>query len=76
MIIATSVLGPRFNYSHVRWVIYINTPSQMSDFLKESKRAGRDSTKAYLIVMLSITWKPQLDKQLPPDQEAIQLYLT
>src|SRR5258708_1932100 len=48
----------------------------MSDFAQESGRVGRDGAKACSIVMLSITWKPQLDRQLPPDQEAMQLYLT
>ena len=75
-IAATSALGPGFDQPSIRWVIHVNAPSLMSDFSQESGRAGRDGAKACSIVMLSQTWKPQLDTQLPPDEEAMQLYLT
>jgi superfamily II DNA helicase RecQ len=75
-IAATSALGPGFDHPSIRWVIHVNAPSLMSDFSQESGRAGRDGAKACSIVMISQTWKPQLDTQLAPDEEAMQLYLT
>jgi superfamily II DNA helicase RecQ len=47
----------------------------MSDFSQESGRAGRNGVKACSIVIISQTWKPQLNTQLAPDEEAMQLYL-
>lgn len=35
-IVATAALGPGFDYAHVRWVIYVGAPSQMTDFSQES----------------------------------------
>ncbi|CZR64699.1 uncharacterized protein PAC_14598 [Phialocephala subalpina] len=75
-IAATSALCPGFDHPHVRWVIHVNALSQMSDFSQESGRASRDGTKACSVILLSVTWKPQLDKQLPPDQEAMCLRAT
>ena len=75
-IAATSALGIGFDYPHVRWVVHVNAPDEVSAFSQESGRAGRDGGKASSIVMLSATWKPQLDQPLSPDREAMQLYLT
>jgi superfamily II DNA or RNA helicase len=75
-IAATSALGIGFDYPHVRWVVHVNAPDEVSAFSQESGRAGRDGRKASSIVMLSATWKPQLDQPLSPDREAMQLYLT
>ncbi len=75
-IAATSALGIGFDYPHIRWVIHVGAPDQATAFSQESGRAGRDRGKAYSIVMLSATWKPQLDQGLSPDEEAMQLYLT
>jgi superfamily II DNA helicase RecQ len=76
VIAATSTLGIRFDYPYVRWVVHVNTPDEISVFSQESSRAGRDGEKVSSIVILSATWKPQLDQPLSPDREAMQLYLT
>jgi superfamily II DNA helicase RecQ len=76
VIVATSALGIGFDYPHIRWVVHVDAPDKVTAFSQESGRAGRDSGKASSIVMLSATWKPQLDKVLSPDEEAMQLYLT
>ena len=57
-IAATSALGIRFDYPHVRWVVHVNALDEVSAFSQESSRAGRDGGKASSIVMLSATWKP------------------
>jgi hypothetical protein len=75
MIVATSALGPGFDYSHIRWVIHVNAPSLLTDFSQESGRAGRDGKTAESIVLLSAAWQPQLDQRLGADEEAMQLYL-
>jgi superfamily II DNA helicase RecQ len=70
-IAATSTLGIGFDYPHVRWVIHVNAPDEVSAFSQESGRAGRDGRKASSIVMLSATWQPQIDEALSPDREAM-----
>ena len=70
-IAATSALGIGFDYPHVRWVVHVNAPDEVSAFSQESGRVGRDGGKALSIVMLSATWKPQLDQPLSPDREAM-----
>ena len=59
----------------IRWVIHIDAPKKLTDFSQESGRAGRDGAKASSIILLRSGWKPQLDADLAPDQEAMQLYL-
>lgn len=75
-IVATSALGPGFDYPHVRWVIHIGAPSLMTDFSQESGRAGRDGKPAESIILLSAVWQPQSDRPQGADKEAMQLYLT
>ena len=75
-IVATSALGPGFDYPHVRWVIYIGALSLMTDFSQESGRAGRDGKPAESIILLSAVWQPQSDRPQGADKEAMQLYLT
>lgn len=74
-IAAPSALGIGFDYPHIRWVIHIDAPDEATAFSQESGRAGRDRARAWSIVILSAAWKPQLDRTLSPDQEAMQLYL-
>ncbi|KAM6508149.1 hypothetical protein FALCPG4_018036 [Fusarium falciforme] len=38
VIVATSALGPGFDYAHVRFVIHLGPPSMMTDFSQESGR--------------------------------------
>jgi hypothetical protein len=76
VIVATSALGIGFDYTHVRWVVHVDAPSETTAFSQESGRAGRDGGKASSIILLHSGWKPQADRSLSPDQEAMQLYLT
>ncbi|PNP50722.1 hypothetical protein FNYG_15934 [Fusarium nygamai] len=75
IIVATSALGPGFDYPHVRLVIHVGAPSFLTDFSQESGRAGRDGKIAESIILLSASWQPQLDRPLGADEEAMQLYL-
>ncbi|KAH6985535.1 hypothetical protein EDB80DRAFT_511797, partial [Ilyonectria destructans] len=68
-------LGPGFDYAHVRWVIHVGAPSQMTDYSQESGRAGRDGKPAESIILLNAAWQPQLDQPLSADSEAMHLYL-
>ncbi|KAH7396081.1 hypothetical protein BKA64DRAFT_695677 [Cadophora sp. MPI-SDFR-AT-0126] len=76
VIVATSALRIGFNYPFVRWVIHVNRPDKLTDFSQESRRAGRDGSKASSIVLLYAGWKPQVNGYLSADREAMQLYLT
>jgi superfamily II helicase len=75
-IVATSALGPGFDYLHVRLVVHVGEPELMTDFSQESGRAGRDEKKAESVILLRATWKPQPDAGLSADKKAMQLYLT
>ncbi|KAK2666817.1 Helicase, C-terminal [Fusarium oxysporum f. sp. vasinfectum] len=75
IIVATSALGPGFDYPHIRLVIHVDAPSLLTDFSQESGRAGRDGEVAESIVLLSAAWQPQLGRPVAADKEAMQLYL-
>ncbi|KAG8673877.1 hypothetical protein FPOAC1_007196 [Fusarium poae] len=75
IIVATSALGPGFDYPHIRLVIHVDAPSLLTDFSQESGRAGRDGEVAESIVLLSAAWQPQLGRPVSADKEAMQLYL-
>lgn len=75
IIVATSALGPGFDYAHIRLVLHVDAPSLLTDFSQESGRAGRDGEIAESIILLSAAWQPQLGLRLGPDKELMQLYL-
>lgn len=60
-IVATTALAEGFDYPHVRLVVNVNEPESLVIFVQESGRAGRDSAKAYSLVLLPSTWEPQDD---------------
>ncbi len=83
-IVATSALGPGFDYPHVRQVIHVGAPNCMTDFSQESGRAGRDGQVAESIVLLGAEWAPagsssssssSSSSRGSPDEEAMRLYL-
>jgi hypothetical protein len=75
-VIATTALGPGFDYPYIRWVIHVDAPRRLSDFSQASGRAGRAGQPATSIVFLPSTWKPSVDTYPTPDHEAMELYLT
>ena len=60
-IVATTALAEGFDYPHVRLVVNVNKLESLVIFVQESGRAGRDSAKAYSLVLLTSTWEPQDD---------------
>jgi superfamily II DNA helicase RecQ len=58
VIVATTALGPGFDYPHVRWVIHVNAPKRLSEFSQASGRAGRAGQPATSIILLPNTWTP------------------
>ena len=74
-IVATTALGPGFHYPHIPVIIHLDAPTNMTDFAQESGRAGRNGTPCTSFILIRETWKPNRDMALPPDQEAMQLYL-
>jgi Lhr-like helicase len=76
VIVATSALGVGFDYPHVRWVIHVDAPDEASAFSQASGRAGRDGGRAFSMVLLSASWKPQTADALDPEREAMQTYLS
>ena len=73
---ATSALGIGFDYAFVQWVVHVDAPQKMSDFLQESGQAGQDGSRASSIILLQSTWAAQTSGCLSPDQEAMDVYLT
>ena len=43
----------------MRLVVNVNEPESLVLFAQESGRAGRDSSKAYSLVLLLLTWELQ-----------------
>lgn len=76
VIVATSALGPGFDYPHVRLVMHVGAPELLTDFSQESGRAGRDGTGADSVILLAAPAEPRPSAGLSDDQEAMQLYLT
>ncbi|KAK5674103.1 hypothetical protein LTS10_013148 [Elasticomyces elasticus] len=58
-IVATTALAEGFDYAHVRLVMNIDEPESLVIFAQESGRAGRDGQRAYSMVLLPATWRPQ-----------------
>ncbi|RGP78560.1 telomere-associated recq-like helicase [Fusarium longipes] len=75
IIMATSALGPGFDYAHIRLVLHVDAPSLLTDFSQELGKAGQDGKTAESIILLSAAWQPQLGLGLGADKEAMQLYL-
>lgn len=55
VIVATTALGPGFNYRHVQWVIHINVPKRLSEFSQASGQAGWAGQPAMSIILLPNT---------------------
>jgi len=75
-LVATTALGPGFDYPYIRWVIHVDAPRRLTDFSQSSGRAGRDGQGAVSIVFLHPRWTPSTIGYESPDHEAIELYLT
>lgn len=76
VLVATSALGVGFDYPYIRLVVHIGAPSCLTEFSQASGRAGRDGQPAISLVLIHSWWKPEASGSMPPDQEAMQLYLT
>ncbi len=58
-IVATTALAEGLEYYYVRLIVNVDEPESLVIFAQESGRAGRDGLKAYSLVFLATTWKPQ-----------------
>ena len=76
VIVTTTAFRSGFDYRYIRWVIHIDTPRRLSDFLQASGRAGRAGQLVTSIVFLLNMWTPSFDVYETPDYEAMELYLT
>lgn len=74
-IVATSALGPGFDYPYVQWVLHVGAPERLSDFSQASGRAGRAGQPAMSLILLPDTWAPARHGHETPDHAAMELYL-
>ena len=58
-IVATTALAEVFDYAHVRLVMNIDEPESLVIFAQESGQTGRDGKRAYSMILLPPTWRPQ-----------------
>jgi superfamily II DNA helicase RecQ len=73
-IVATTALAEGFDYPHVRLVMNVDEPESLVIFAQESGRAGRDGKRAYSMVLLPATWKPQETDDPPVDPHKVINY--
>jgi orsellinic acid/F9775 biosynthesis protein OrsD/helicase-like protein/RAD3-like DEAD/DEAH box helicase len=76
VIVATTALGPGFDYPYICWVIHVDAPRRLTDFSQASGRAGRAGQPVFSTVLLHRTWQPSTVDYATPDHEAMDLYLT
>jgi Orsellinic acid/F9775 biosynthesis cluster protein D/Helicase conserved C-terminal domain/DEAD/DEAH box helicase len=76
-IVATSALGPGFDYPYIQLVIHAGAPKRLSSFAQESGRAGRAGQAARSIILLNASWVVEEDGEYAStDHEAMELYLS
>jgi superfamily II DNA helicase RecQ len=73
-IVATTALAEGFDYPHVRFVMNVDAPESLVIFAQESGRAGRDGKRAYSMVLLPVTWQPQLADGLSDEPHRTRNY--
>jgi len=75
VMVATNAFGMGIDKPDVRMVIHIDCPSSIESYFQEAGRAGRDSHKAYAVLLFNDSDKTKLSKRIAdefPDKEHIR----
>ncbi|MGM0377316.1 MAG: RecQ family ATP-dependent DNA helicase [Bacteroidota bacterium] len=75
VIVATNAFGMGIDKPDVRMVVHMDAPDSLEAYFQEAGRAGRDSRKAYAVLLWSNNDKVRLKKQVKttfPEPEAIK----
>jgi superfamily II DNA helicase RecQ len=67
VIVATSAFGTGNDYAHVRLVVHACAPYEMTHYVQEVSRAGRDGASALCLLMFVSGKKPR--KMVEPEEE-------
>jgi len=71
VIVATTALSAGNDYPSVRLVVHLNTPYEMTTYVQEVSRAGRDGKPAKCI-LIPVNSKPPKQNAAEPDHKGLQ----
>lgn len=60
VVFATSAFGMGINHPHIRFVLHYHMPKDLSDFVQEIGRAGRDQDQAVAVVLYDASERARL----------------
>ncbi len=62
-IVTTNAFGMGINKPDVRWILHLSPPPNLTDYLQEIGRAGRDGQTALALMLVTPVWLDASDEQ-------------